>query len=107
MNWVSSTWGLPHICIIVIIAVSVVSHQPCPTKDTSDSANTDPQTTQNNPLPSITTNKHNNQLSGAFTGTSRTQLSHCHPHHGDAALSSDTGATLLAPISGNGTNNAG
>eukprot|EP00957_Ditylum_brightwellii_P173222 13186634-Ditylum_brightwellii.AAC.1 len=52
-----------------------------------------------------TTIKHNNQLSDAFTCTSRTQSSHC--HHGDAAPSSDAGATLLAPKPGNGTNGAG
>eukprot|EP00957_Ditylum_brightwellii_P141977 10816361-Ditylum_brightwellii.AAC.1 len=95
------------ICITIAIAVSVISHQPFPTKDTSDSANTDSQTTQNNPLPSTTTNKYNNQLLGAFTGTSRKQLSHYHPHHGDAAPSSDTAATFLAPKPGHGTNNAG
>eukprot|EP00957_Ditylum_brightwellii_P007166 544268-Ditylum_brightwellii.AAC.1 len=51
-------------------------------------------------------NKHNNQLPGAFTGTSRTQLSHRRHHHGDAAPLSDAGATLLAPKPGNGTKDA-
>eukprot|EP00957_Ditylum_brightwellii_P198334 15113211-Ditylum_brightwellii.AAC.1 len=45
--------------------------------------------------------KHNNQLQGASTGTSRTPSSCHHCHHGSAALLSDTGATLLAPKPGN------
>eukprot|EP00957_Ditylum_brightwellii_P113098 8625512-Ditylum_brightwellii.AAC.1 len=65
-----------------------------------------PKTTQKDSLPSTTTNKNNNQLSGAFTGTSRTQLPHRCPHYGNDAPSSDAGATFLAPKSGNGTNNA-
>eukprot|EP00957_Ditylum_brightwellii_P047320 3595055-Ditylum_brightwellii.AAC.1 len=93
--------------IIIIISIGVVSCQPCPTKDTAVSANTDPQATKNNPPPSTTTSKHNNQLPGAFTGTNRIQSSHCHPHRGDAVLSSDAGATLLVPEPGNGTNNTG
>eukprot|EP00957_Ditylum_brightwellii_P053404 4047348-Ditylum_brightwellii.AAC.1 len=72
-----------------------------------DTTNTAPKTTKNNPLPSNKTKKHNNQLPCAFAGTSRTPLSHRHPHHGNAAPSSDAGATLLAPKPGNGTNNAG
>eukprot|EP00957_Ditylum_brightwellii_P015520 1169116-Ditylum_brightwellii.AAC.1 len=51
-------------------------------------------------------NKHN-QLSDAFTGTSRTPLSHHHHNYGNAAPLPDAGATLLAPKPGNGTNNAG
>ena len=40
------------ICVVVIIVVvSVVSRQPCPTKDTAGSANADPQATQNKTLP--------------------------------------------------------
>eukprot|EP00957_Ditylum_brightwellii_P149362 11375321-Ditylum_brightwellii.AAC.1 len=92
--------------IIIIIVASVVSRQPCPTKDTAGSANADPQATQNKTLPPQATNKCNNQLSGAFTGTSRTPSSRHHPHHGDAAPSSDAGATLLVAKPGNGTNNA-
>jgi hypothetical protein len=41
--------------IIIIVVVSVVSCQPCQTQDTVGSANTDPQTTKNDPLPSATT----------------------------------------------------
>eukprot|EP00957_Ditylum_brightwellii_P152938 11641150-Ditylum_brightwellii.AAC.1 len=93
--------------IIIIVSVSIVSCQPCLTKDTAGSANADPQATQNGPLPSATKRKHNNQLSVASTGTSRTPPSCHHPHHGNAAPSSDTGATLLAPKPGNGTNNTG
>eukprot|EP00957_Ditylum_brightwellii_P041989 3179250-Ditylum_brightwellii.AAC.1 len=81
--------------IIITVTVSVVSSQLCPTKDTAGSANTDPQDTRNNPLPSATARKHNNQWLGAFTGTSRTQSPHCHPHHGTAVPLSEAGATLL------------
>eukprot|EP00957_Ditylum_brightwellii_P014582 1098616-Ditylum_brightwellii.AAC.1 len=99
------------ICVIIIIViVSIVSRQLYPTKNTAGSANTDPQATQatqNNPLPSSTTSEHNNQLLGAFIGTSRTQLPHHHPHHGNTAPSSDAGATILAPKPGNGTIDTG
>eukprot|EP00957_Ditylum_brightwellii_P147604 11240911-Ditylum_brightwellii.AAC.1 len=96
------------ICVIItVFSVSVVSRKPCSTKDTAGSANTDPQATQNNPLSSATTtSKHNNQLLGAFTGTSRTQSPHRHSYYGNAVLLSDAGATALAPKPGNGTNNA-
>eukprot|EP00957_Ditylum_brightwellii_P164787 12547069-Ditylum_brightwellii.AAC.1 len=57
--------------------------------------------------PQTTTSKPNNRLSGAFTCTGRTQLPHRHPHHDNTAPSSDTGATLLAPKPGNGTNDTG
>eukprot|EP00957_Ditylum_brightwellii_P095436 7269188-Ditylum_brightwellii.AAC.1 len=79
----------------------------CQNKDNADIANTDPQTTHNNPLPSTTTSKHNNQLPGAFKGTNRTQSYHHHCHHGNTAPLSDAAATLLAPKPGNGTNNSG
>eukprot|EP00957_Ditylum_brightwellii_P159645 12152037-Ditylum_brightwellii.AAC.1 len=47
---ISTIFGV--ICVVIIIViVSVVSHQPCPSKDTARSANTDPQATQNNPAP--------------------------------------------------------
>eukprot|EP00957_Ditylum_brightwellii_P155559 11841275-Ditylum_brightwellii.AAC.1 len=51
--------------------------------------------------------KHNIQLPGASTGTSGIPSSCHHCHHGNAAPSSDTGATRLAPKPGNGTNDAG
>ena len=40
------------ICVVIIVVVvRFVSRQPCPTKDTAGSANTDPQATQNKTLP--------------------------------------------------------
>eukprot|EP00957_Ditylum_brightwellii_P005391 411183-Ditylum_brightwellii.AAC.1 len=59
---ISTIFGV--ICVIIIaVSISIVSCQLCPTKDTAGSTNTDPQAIQNNPLPSKTTSKHNNQLS--------------------------------------------
>eukprot|EP00957_Ditylum_brightwellii_P004741 360471-Ditylum_brightwellii.AAC.1 len=66
-----------------------------------------PQNIPKNPLLPKQQQKHNNQQSGAFTGTIRTQSSHCHCHHGDAVPLSDAGATLLVPKPGNSTNDTG
>eukprot|EP00957_Ditylum_brightwellii_P037342 2826192-Ditylum_brightwellii.AAC.1 len=43
--------------IIIVVVISVVSRQPCLTKDTASSANAHPQDNQNDPLSSATT-KH-------------------------------------------------
>eukprot|EP00957_Ditylum_brightwellii_P086397 6573808-Ditylum_brightwellii.AAC.1 len=52
------------ICVVIIsVSVSVVSLQPCPTKDTAGCANAEPQATQNNPLLPKQQQKHNNQQS--------------------------------------------
>eukprot|EP00957_Ditylum_brightwellii_P009210 696846-Ditylum_brightwellii.AAC.1 len=92
------------IYIVLLFVVIITSHQPCPIRDT---ANTDPNTTQNNPFPPKQKQKYNNQLLGASTSTSVTSSSRHHCHHGNGAPSPDAGATLLVPKPGNGTNNAG
>eukprot|EP00957_Ditylum_brightwellii_P110435 8422209-Ditylum_brightwellii.AAC.1 len=79
-----------HRDVIVIVTIC----QLCQIKDT---ANTSPKQPKEPTSPQTTTRKHNNQLSGASTGTSRAQLSHCHHHYGNAALLSDR--QKLVPLS--------
>eukprot|EP00957_Ditylum_brightwellii_P182834 13927083-Ditylum_brightwellii.AAC.1 len=107
MGWLMVKWYtntiVGAICIDLLVVIAA-SHQPCPIRDT---ANTGPSTTQNKPLPPKQQQKHNNQLSGASTGTSGTPSSRHHCHHGNAVPLSAAAATVLAPKPGHGTNNAG
>eukprot|EP00957_Ditylum_brightwellii_P081131 6171643-Ditylum_brightwellii.AAC.1 len=104
MRWhINTTFGA--ICAVIII-VAIISCKQYPTKDAAENANTAPQTSQNNPIPP-NNKKHNNQLSCAFTSTSRTPSSHQHCHHGNSVLLSADAAIFLAPKPGNGTYNTG
>eukprot|EP00957_Ditylum_brightwellii_P024357 1838150-Ditylum_brightwellii.AAC.1 len=55
VKWRINTISGVIYAIIIIVSISVVSLQLCPTKDTAGTANTDPQATQNNPLTPPTT----------------------------------------------------